>query len=81
MRLNDPSLPFLVRTGRYMPAGLHTPRLTVVAVKVHILCFKAPFQAMVGEANMLPGIFSDCNACLCSGAFRPMCVTRKLLPW
>lgn len=33
MRLNDPTLPFLVRTGRYMPAGLHTPRLTVVAVK------------------------------------------------
>ena len=34
MRLNDPSLPWTVRNGRYMPTGLHTPRLTVVAVKV-----------------------------------------------
>lgn len=34
MRLNDFSLPWTVRNGRYMPVGLHTPRLTVVAVKV-----------------------------------------------
>lgn len=34
MRLNDQSLPWTVRNGRYMPVGLHTPRLTVVAVKV-----------------------------------------------
>ena len=34
MRLNDPTLPWTVRNGRYMPVGLHTPRLTVVAVKV-----------------------------------------------
>ena len=36
MRLNDPGLPYMVKTGRYMPAGLHTPRLTVVAVKASI---------------------------------------------
>ena len=35
MRLNDPTLPWTVRNGRYMPVGLHTPRLTVVAVKVN----------------------------------------------
>lgn len=34
MRLNDQSLPWTVRNGRYMPCGLHTPRLTVVAVRV-----------------------------------------------
>lgn len=36
MRLNDLSLPWTVRNGRYMPVGLHTPRLTVVAVKVNL---------------------------------------------
>lgn len=45
MRLNDPTLPWSVRNGRYMPVGLHTPRLTVVAVK------------NLHERNM-PGVFA-----------------------